>query len=1064
MSIIHELQNYTFTSKYANHLSEEKRREDWKESVGRVEAMMLRKYAGYGVDDDIRFAYGMMRKKKSLGSQRALQFGGKAAEKRNTRLFNCTGSFCDRLRFFQEAFWLLLCGCGVGYSVQTHHVAKLPPLYTGKRKGTKTFTIPDTIEGWADAVGVLLSSYFQEAVDDEHEKYIGYSIKFKYDKIRPEGSKLSSGGKAPGPAPLRKSLEAIRELLKRCVKGGQTGLRTIDAHDIVCHVADAVLSGGIRRSACIALFSLDDELMMRCKSGDWYEENPQRQRANNSVVLVRNRLKFEDFDRIVQLIRKNRGEPGFVITDSTEIAINPCQPGWAQLLTPDGIRPMSEINVGDEIWSETGWTKVLNKWSTGVNKVFKYTTNGGVFYGTEGHRLVSNGQKIEAKDAPSIDTLTCEDRLYAVQNNNLQAIMDGLVIGDGSVHAASNNLVYLCIGKDDVMSYMADAVRPLIERHRPGIKKYAWEVTTTIKHSELPKTHLRTVPERYIQGSFGDKCSFLRGLYSANGSVVRNRITLKAASRPLIEQVQMMLSSIGIRSYVTTNKTNKVEFANGTYQCRESYDLNITADRDKFALHIGFIQKYKDEKINLDTVSKGKKVTYDIVDVELVSEEETFDITVDNNTHTYWTQGVNVSNCGEVMFWPVCMVTKLTGWGFCNLSTINCKLVKTVEDFYECCRSAAIKGTLQAGFTDFHYLGETSQNIAKQEALIGVSLTGVMDSYEIVLDPEVQRKGAKIVREENERIAKLLGINPAARTTLGKPEGTSSLMLGCSVSMNAHHANRFLRGVIANPLETTYQYFKLHNPLACERSLTSANGKDEMIRFPIEVPDGSKTRNQLPAIEMLKIIQSTKKNWVDPGQNRDTCAQPWLSHNISNTITVKDDEWEEVTQFIYDNKDDFIGVTLLNYSGDRDYKQAPYVEVLTSRQIIREYGDPGVWCSGLIELGLEAFDDDLWDACTAMEDDEFPTSLKENVGDDSAALFKASRQARFYEKARKFATKYFDGDLRRLSYCLKDVYNWKRYCDIKEAFVPVDYKKMVEEENGTNFEGEMVCSGGSCEL
>lgn len=358
----------------------------------------------------------------------------------------------------------------------------------------------------------------------------------------------------------------------------------------------------------------------------------------------------------------NTAEPGVIFVDKMHnyapdgvyenykmISTNPCQPSWATVLTPDGIKTFGEINIGDVIWSKNGWTKIVNKNSSGIKDVYEYRTTAGSFYGTENHRLVSNGVKIEAKDAESIDVLAgCNNSIGILSENYLQSIVDGLVIGDGSVHKASNNLIYLCIGeKDD--DYFESEIKNYIIKNRNGIKPYAFEVKTTLQPSDLPLVNLRQIPNKYYYGNSEIVKGFLKGLFSANGCVIGNRVSLKTTSSKLRDEVQTLLSSIGIRSYYTTNKKRLTTFKNGTYECKESYDISISTDRDIFYTEVGFIQKYKMEKLKetLDKIKKGDK-THDIISVNYISTEEVFNITVDNETHTYWTNGLNVSNCGEI--------------------------------------------------------------------------------------------------------------------------------------------------------------------------------------------------------------------------------------------------------------------------------------------------------------------------------------------------------------------------------------------------------------------------------
>ena len=369
----------------------------------------------------------------------------------------------------------------------------------------------------------------------------------------------------------------------------------------------------------------------------------------------------ELWNKLVNCAR-NTAEPGIMFIDRIHnyspdgvykkyraISSNPCQPKWAPVIKREGIRTFADIEVGDEIWSEEGWTKVTNKQSSGVKDVFEYTTTAGSFIGTENHKVVTKNGKVEVDKAENIEVLSGP---ISIESFNPEIVMDGLVLGDGSVHKASNNLIHLYIGKSD-SDYFKSEIQQLILKHRPGIKDTAYTITTSITAEELPLTFERVIPERYYFGDSRTVKSFLRGLYSANGSVVDDRITLKSASFKLIKQVQTMLSSIGIRSYYTTNDIKEVEFSNGIYTCKESYDLNISTDRYVFFNCIGFIQDYKMDKLTntFENINLGKKY-HNIIDKKLISTEEVFDITVDNSSHTYWSGGLNVSNCGEIPMGP----------------------------------------------------------------------------------------------------------------------------------------------------------------------------------------------------------------------------------------------------------------------------------------------------------------------------------------------------------------------------------------------------------------------------
>ena len=614
--------DYIHLSKYARHLPEEERREIPGETIDRVEAMHLRRYPALA--PDIKWAFDQVRANKVLPSMRSMQFGGKAVESNHARLYNCGFSLCDRIRFFQEAMYLLLCGTGVGFSVQFDHVEKLPALGRVDPQRVKHHIVADTIEGWADALGDLINSYVK-----------GYWVEFSYHKIRPAGTPLkTSGGRAPGHIPLKLALDKIRGLLDHA-QGRQ--LRPIECYRIMCLAADAVLSGGIRRSAMLCLFSLDDGEMMNTKTGKWFESHPEYQNSNNSVILKRDEIKKPQFKRIFARTRE-WGEPGFYFADDLDSGANPCV--------------------------EIGMNPVL--------------------------------------------TIDAKAREYA----------------------------------------------------------QAWATK-------------RSLP----------------------------------------------------------------------------------------------VPKVKD---------------------------------------------------GE----------RLTGWSFCNLTTQNAALFTSPEDFYAASRAAAIIGTIQAGYQDFPYLGWVTEAVVRREALLGVSMTGMVDSPDIAFSPEYQRIAAKVVRDTNAEFAAKLGIEPAARLTCVKPEGTGSLKLGCVGSgISGHPGRRYFRRVTANPLERPFQHFRSINPHMCEDKHNAAG--DWVITFPVQAPDKAVLVDDLTALQFLGKVMSTQQNWVLPGTARPD-SSPGVNHNVSNTVVVAPDEWDDTMNFLWDNRKFFTGVALLAKSGDKDFAFAP-------REVVANEADEARW-------------------------------------------------------------------------------------------------------------------------
>ena len=606
------LADYIHAAKYARYIPELSRRELYDETVDRVRVMHLKKFPQ--VKSEINWAFDRVQEKRVFPSMRAMQFGGEAIEKVNCRSYNCSFTHINRPKVFSEVLYLLLCGSGVGFSVQRHHVEMLPKLAVIDEKKPETFRvihhhIDDSIEGWADALDALINAHIQ-----------GHYVEFDYSQIRPAGAPLkTSGGRAPGHLGLREAIELIRKILRGA--GGRK-LTPIECYDILCHAADAVLSGGIRRSAMIALFSLDDEEMLAAKaSADWYDKYPWRANSNNSVVILRGSVTRDIFHKIIQAT-KQWGEPGFVFLDSLEYGVNPC----------------SEIGLDPTV---------------------------------------------------RIDALNIEK--FVAAGFNVQ-------VGD-----------------------------------------------------------------------------------------------------------------------------------------------------------------------------------------------------------------------------------KLSGVAFCNLTETNAAKFRTYEDFEIAAKAAVIIGTLQAAYTDFKYLGLTSEEIAKRDALLGVSMTGMLDAPDIACNPEYQKKIAGLAIEWNREIAEKLGINPAARITSVKPAGTTSLAFGGTASgHHAHHARRYIRRVTANAMEPVFQYFKMHNEHMCVRK---PNG-DYVIEFVIEAPSGAIVKDDLSAIEFLDMVKSTQTNWVAPGTARPDVS-PGLTHNVSNTIHVHEQEWEQVADYLYDNQQYFTGVSLLPATADKAYSFSPNEAITT---------------------------------------------------------------------------------------------------------------------------------------
>ena len=565
------LSDITVHMKYARYLTDKYRRETFSEIVDRNKEMHIKKYPD--LKEQIEAAYKFVYDKKVLPSMRSMQFGGKPIEVAPNRIFNCAYMPVDDIRSFAEAMFLLLGGTGVGFSVQRHHVEKLPEIRAPRGDRTRRFLIGDSIEGWADAVKALLISYIKGTS----------KLRFDFSDIRPKGARLvTSGGKAPGPQPLRECLVKVEGILAAKEDGDK--LTTIECHDIMCHIADAVLAGGIRRAALISLFSADDDEMISSKSGNWWETNPQRGRANNSAVLLRHRITKEYFLELWERIRASgAGEPGIYLNNDKDWGTNPC----------------------------------------------------------------------------------CEI-----------------------------------------------ALRP--------------------------------------------------------------------------------------------------------YQ-------------------------------------------------------------------------------------------------FCNLTEVNVSNVDSQEEYEARVRAAAFIGTLQASYTDFHYLRPVWQRNTEKDSLIGVSMTGIASGNVLKLD---MKAGARIVKQENRRVAELLGINAAARTTCVKPAGTTSLTLGTSSGIHAWHNDHYIRRIRVGKNEAIYKYLAQIHPELVEDEFFRPHDT-AVISAPQKAPEGAILRNE-SALDLLDRVKRVSAEWIKGGHWRGQ-----NSHNVSATVAIKEDEWDTVGEWMWENRKFYNGLSVLPYDGGT-YTQAPF--------------------------------------------------------------------------------------------------------------------------------------------
>lgn len=521
-----------------------------------------------------------------------------------------------------------------------------------------------------DSIGGIMSAATELAQLYKRRCGVGLDI----SELRPDGMTVNNAARTTSGAWSFSDLYSY--ITRKVCQDGRRGalMITLDVHhpDVVKF---ALMKQDLTKvTGANVSIKASDEFMKAVEEDGMYE---QRWPLTGSPIVSKMVRARDVWNVIIECATKT-AEPCIVFWDrilkysptyaypwARSISMNPCQPGWAPLLTPNGISKLSDVNIGDTIWSGTKWTKVLNKWSTGIKPVFRYRTNAGVFYGTENHNIIQNGARAEVGTATSIDIAKANIELSS--DFDMTDVLDGLIIGDGTHHKASN-AIYINVGQDDIEDYR-ESILPFISRttgENRGRNEW-WVKSTSVHNYEMDILPNRKIPDSFFHGSFKKMRGFLRGLYSANGSVLEKygRITLKATSSMLVEQVQQMLSSLGIYSYITRNKASVVEFRNGIYECRPSFDINITTDRNRFRDIIGFIHAYKNNSLNKiceRAKLPPKKTSYEIISCDYVRDEEVFDITVEDAAHTYWTGGHLVSNCAEI---------SLCAYDSCRLISLN---------------------------------------------------------------------------------------------------------------------------------------------------------------------------------------------------------------------------------------------------------------------------------------------------------------------------------------------------------------------------------------------------------
>lgn len=804
------------------------------------------------------------------------------------------------LSWFMEMLML-----GVGVSSDTRGKGKVIVVKPNDAD-IHTIVIQDTRESWAESVQELFNSYIHG----------NYTVVFDYSLIRKEGEEIRGfGGISSGPQPLILLHNRMIEYLEKNI-GFPITSRTIV--DIFNAIGACVVAGNVRRSAELMLGDRNDDDFSNLKNYS-LESNQYRSSigwtSNNSILADIGMDYYPFAQRTFQ-----NGEPGYIWLDNIQnygrmgerkkdnaILVNPCQPEFATILTTDGIRTIGDIGIGNKIWSEDGWVTIVNKWSTGVKPVYKYHTSFGTFIGTENHRVLSCNEKHEVKDVDSIDSLA-----GGMTNKNINPIdiMSGLVIGDGTIHKATGNVMLLCIGQKDV-DYFDSEISHLIIRHRPGIDDYAYEVSDVDNMLTFvaEKTFDRIVPNEFYYGN-GDKIAgFLRGIFSANGSVVDNgrKIQLKQSSYKLTKQIQEMLSAIGIRSYISVNKPYFAEFENGTYLCKESYNLQITKDRGKFVKQIGFLQKYKNQKIQS---SENNSLSTGIIQkIEYMGDFEVFDMTVDGEHHTYWSGGLNISNCAEV---------GLENKEMCNLIELYPDNHTDLYDYLRSIKFAYLYGK-SVSLTYDWIADEESRTVMTNNRRVGLSNTGISqfiakNGLHTLI--EWFNHGYEVTNHYDARYSEWLDVNRSIRLTTQKPSGSLSTVTGKTAGLH-HPISRFYIRRIRLQENTQLVDIVKKSGIHVEKDVYSDN--TVVAEFPVDCGENIRSEKELSLLEQFELTAIVQKYWAD--------------NAVSVTIKINPerDTPKDVARALEYYQYQLKTVSLLPEPEGGAYAQMPYEEITEER-------------------------------------------------------------------------------------------------------------------------------------
>lgn len=918
--------DFIYFRSYSRWLDNEGRREFWEESIQRYEDFFSAKVPAQK-KKEFKQACEAKKNQEVMGSMRALWTAGKALDRDHLCLYNCGYTPIDSVKAFSELLYILLCGTGVGYSIERQYIVKLPEIPVLK-KSDDVIVFADSKLGWAEGFHKFLKKL-----------YSGKIPQYDLSKIRPKGAPLKTfGGRASGSQVLENLLKFTVSMFKTA-QGRK--LNSCECNDLCCFIASVVMVGGVRRSSCISLSNPSDDRMRHSKDGQFWKTHPYRSLANNSTAYTEKPSSDNFLSEFLSLIRSGSGERGIFNRESCEFIVqqneyrknayewggNPCFTGDMQLLTVDGYKTLSDLVMlpSVNVVNAEGEVSEGRVWSNGVKPVFEV-----VFSGkrknikcTEDHVFkLNDGSSCGAKDLKGKRIMP----YFSVRNIDKTSVdhrdfYAGFIFGDGCVNRLASEKhkgMEVFIGKKD-----SDVAEIVGLTYGDNYNRESMDIALAYGFT-ASKTYDRELPEEL---EITD--DFLCGLFSANGTVTESacRVSLKTTSKKLALQITKEMSKRDIKTYITTNKKHFIEHSNGTYESKESYDVNIAEIESvkKYAETISFAQKYKQEKLERSLIAYGPFVT----SVRFIGEEEVFDFS-EPLIHWGVIEGVIAHNCMERILRPR---------GLCNLSEV---IVRPEDDKDTLCqkvRQATILGCVQACYTDFNFISREWKKNAEEERLIGVSLTGVRD-HKIL---NKVSKEAKLWLTEMKQVcidtalewSAALEINMPACQTCIKPSGSVSALTGTASGLHARFAQYYIRRVRVAAIDPIANFLIDKGvPYEPENGQSKENADTWVFEFPMKSPKSSVIQEEIGAIDQLEYWLMLQKHWCT---GKPSC-----------TIHVEDDEWVEVAAWVYKHWNYMSGVAFLPKSATV-YELMPFEEISESEYKERLKDFPEVDFTGLTE-------------------------------------------------------------------------------------------------------------------